>query len=73
VADPGSWGSAVQGGGDEKICSGMVPESHGGSGDSKCGKGTRWMGTPSETDAASEVVQDSADGAGSVPCVVAYS
>jgi hypothetical protein len=46
-----------------------VPASHGGSGDGECGKGTRWMGTPTETDAASEVVQDGADGARSATCV----
>jgi hypothetical protein len=47
-----------------------VPESHGGSGDGECGKRTQWMGTPSETNAASEVVQDGADGAGRAACVV---
>jgi hypothetical protein len=56
VADLGSGGSAVRSDGDEKMGSGRVPVSHGGSGDGKCGKGTRWMGTPAETDAASEVV-----------------
>jgi hypothetical protein len=71
VADPGSGGSVVRGGGGEKTDSGVgVPESHCGSGDGECGKGTQWMGTPSETDAASEVVQDDADGAGSGACVV---
>jgi hypothetical protein len=71
VADPGSGGSAVRGGDDEKTGSGRVPESHGGSGNGECGKGTRWMGTPSETDTASEVVQDGVDGAGSAAHVVA--
>jgi hypothetical protein len=83
VADPVSGGSAVRGGDDEKTGSGRVPASHGGSGDGEGGKETRWMGTPEETDAASEVVQDGADdarkaacvggadGAGSAACVVA--
>jgi hypothetical protein len=34
-------------------------------------KGTQWMGTPSETDVASEVAEEGADGAGSAACVVA--
>jgi hypothetical protein len=70
VADPSSGGGTVRGGGDEKTGSGRVPESHGGSGDGECGKGTRWMGTPSETNAVSKVVQDGADGAGSAACVI---
>jgi hypothetical protein len=46
-----------------------VPASHGGSGDGEGGKGTRWIGTPAEADAASEVVQDGADGARKAACV----
>jgi hypothetical protein len=52
VADQDSGGSTVRGGDDEYTGSkegGGVPESHGGSGDNKCGKGTRWMGTLSGT------------------------
>jgi hypothetical protein len=50
---------------------GGVPESHGGSGDSKCGKGTRWMGTLSGTDVVSRVAKGGADGTESAACVVA--
>jgi hypothetical protein len=79
VADPGSGGITVRGGGNEKTGSEGVSASHGGSGDGEGGKGTRWIGTPAEADAASEVVQDGArkadcvgatDGAGSAACVV---
>jgi hypothetical protein len=80
VADLGSGGIAVRGGGDEKTGSGGVLASHSGSGDDEGGKGTRWIATLAEADTASEVVQDGARkaacvgatyGAGSAACVVA--